>query len=59
MLLKEALDEKKFDKRLQDKHLEEGKVKKDEFAKFLDALTDDKANLTYTSETHRAGQLPS
>lgn len=45
MRLREALNNKKFDVRLQDKLIAEGKLSKEDVASHLDKLPDDQKNL--------------
>ncbi len=50
MRLSRALQEKIMDVRLRDKLLAEGKLSKEEVKKFLDGISDDQKNATYTDE---------
>ena len=48
MRLKQALDEKKFDVRLRDKLLAEGKISHDELVNYQKSLEDSVDSMTYT-----------
>lgn len=50
MRLSEALKDKKFDIRVHDKMLAEGKLTNDEIRKYLAALPDDTNSVAYTEE---------
>ncbi len=50
MRLSRALQEKLMDVRLRDKLLAEGKLTKEEVKKFLDGITDETKNASYTDE---------
>ena len=50
MSLKDDLEKKKFDRRLLDKHVAEGKVKQAEVEEYLKSLPDDQANYTTTGK---------
>ena len=50
MRLSRALEEKMMDVRLRDKLVAEGKLTKEEVKKYLDGISDDTKNATYTAE---------
>lgn len=50
MRLSRALEEKLMDVRLRDKLLAEGKLTKEEVNKYLDSMSDEIKNATYTNE---------
>lgn len=50
MRLSRALQEKLMDVRLRDKLLAEGKVSKEEVKKFLDSISDEAKNASYTDD---------
>lgn len=51
MRLSEALKDKKFDVRVHDKMLAEGKLTPEDVKKYLTSLPDDIKNVAYTEET--------
>lgn len=57
--LKKAYDDKQFDKRLQDKHLSEGKMVQADLDNSLNNLEDDSKNMTTTKDywEKRTGQV--
>jgi hypothetical protein len=60
MLLKDALNVKKFDRRLVDRSLAEGKITKTEHEKMMKELPDDSSNFTTTDswlEKRRADRM--
>jgi polyhydroxyalkanoate synthesis regulator phasin len=48
MRLSRAMEEKLMDVRLRDKLIGEGKISKEQVKKYLDSLSDDQKNATFT-----------
>lgn len=59
MRLKDALEEKKFDTRLQDKHLGENKINQDELDTYFNALGDDTSSATTTHKSSGSSESKS